>query len=306
MDRFIRAFRAYLRRLNSGKVATVHDPEKIPELPAAGNRPFVNILLFMATIVTTTFSAFFLGESIVTFGIPYSLTLMAILTSHEFGHYLAARRFGVKSTLPYFIPLPTIVGTMGAVIRVKSPIPDRRALFYIGAAGPIAGFILSLAAVVVGIYFAEVIPLSVPENPGEVWIFGDSLLLKLIIYLVHGPLPAGHDILLTPYMWAGWIGFLVTSLNLMPIGQLDGGHILYAMIGEKQRYFGWGALAALVVLSFFFYGWILWIIMTLVVLMVAHPYIPEKRELTTGEKVAGWVCMAILLATFIPVPVKIL
>ncbi len=296
----------YYRRLNTGRIGIVRDPEHIQDYPAQKNRPHINILLFVATFFTTSFSAFFLNESIISFGIPYSLTLLTILASHEFGHYFAARYFGVKATLPYFIPLPTIVGTMGAVIRVKTPIPDRRALFYIGAMGPLPGFILSLAAVVIGIYFADIVPLTISEGAGEVWIFGDSLLLKFIIYLIHGPLPAGHDIVLTPYMWAGWIGFLVTSLNLMPIGQLDGGHILYALIGKNQRYFGWVTLAGLVVLSFFFYGWILWIIMTLVVLMVAHPPIPEKRELSRAEIVTGWACMVILLMTFIPVPVKIL
>jgi Predicted membrane-associated Zn-dependent proteases 1 len=157
---------------------------------------------------------------------------MTILGVHEFGHYFAARRFGVDATLPYFIPFPSIVGTMGAVIKTKSPIPHRRALFYIGVMGPIPGFIVSLAAVIVGIMLSEIQPL--PPAEGITPVFGDSILFGFIVHLFHSEIPAGFDIALHPFAWAGWIGFLVTSLNLIPIGQLDGGHILYSLLGRKQ------------------------------------------------------------------------
>jgi membrane-associated protease RseP (regulator of RpoE activity) len=283
-------------------------PEKVPEYQQR-DRAAVNIILFIITFFTTTFAGATGGNTIaeqLISGLPYSATLIVILLCHEFGHYSAARRFGVKATLPYFIPFPSIIGTMGAVIKTRSPIPNRRALFYIGAMGPIPGFIVSLVAVITGIYLSEIKPL--PQGGGELLlpVFGDSLLFALFVKLIHGAVPPGHDIYLSPYAWAGWIGFLVTSLNLMPIGQLDGSHILYALIGRKQVAAGWMSLAALVILSFIWQGWIVWIVLTLMVLMVAHPEVPEGEELSTAEKAVGWLCMAILLATFVPVPVDFL
>lgn len=192
---------------------------------------------------------------------------------------------------------------MGAVIKTKSPIPHRRALFYIGVMGPIPGFIVSLAAVITGVMLSEIHPL--PPADGMTPIFGNSLLFGFIVEQIHGTIPAGFDIALHPFAWAGWIGFLVTSLNLIPIGQLDGGHILYSLIGRKQVYFGWGALAGIFVLTFIWPGWGVWIFLTLLVLMVAHPRIPEKEELSFKERVIGWLCMVILVITFIPVPVEI-
>src|SRR5208337_4308439 len=133
----------------------------------------------------------------------------------------------------------------GAVIKTRSPIQGRRALFYIGAMGPLPGFAVSLAAVIAGVYLSEIKPLSIMIN-GPTPVFGDSLLFLLIVKAIHGTPPHGYDLYLHPVAWAGWIGFLITSLNLMPIGQLDGGHILYALIGGRQKFFGWCASAALV------------------------------------------------------------
>ena len=239
-------------------------------------------------------------------GLPYSLTLIGILLCHEFGHYFAARRFGVSATLPYFIPFPSIIGTMGAVIKTRSPIPNRRALLYIGAMGPIPGFIVSLAAAIIGIYLSDVRPLPAPSGDMLVPIYGNSMLFALLIKIMHGPMPSGHDIFLSPFAWAGWIGLLITSLNLMPIGQLDGSHILYSLIGNRQRRAGWGVFGVLVFLAIIWQGWFIWIGLTLLVLMVAHPEVPESEKLTPAEKAMGWLCMAILVLTFVPVPVKFL
>jgi membrane-associated protease RseP (regulator of RpoE activity) len=241
-----------------------------------------------------------------TSGLPYSLTLLTILLFHEFGHYFAARRFGVNATLPYFMPFPSIIGTMGAVIKTRTPIPHRRALFYIGAMGPLAGFITSLAAVVVGVMLSDIRP--VPSVTGDmlVPVFGDSLLFGAIVSMTHGSIPAGHDIFLSSYAWAGWIGFLITSLNLMPIGQLDGSHILYAMIGRRQLVAGWIAVICLVGLSIIWQGWLVWLVLTFLFLMVAHPEVPEGEPLSMAERAMGWACMAILVLTFVPVPVDFL
>lgn len=307
-----RFFKSYFFRLNNGASHTARVNMPV-DFIAENNlfyekkeRRVVNLVLFIITFGTTTLAGAVNDESIfraLLSGLPYSLTLMLILGVDEFGHYFAAKRFGVKATLPYFIPFPSIVGTMGAVIKTKSPIPHRKALFYIGIMGPIPGFIVSLAAVITGVMLSTIQPL--PPADGLTPIFGDSILFASVVHFFHGAIPAGYDIALHPFAWAGWIGFLVTSLNLIPIGQLDGGHILYSLIGRKQVYAGWISLAALVCLSFVWPGWSVWIFMTLFFLMVAHPQIPETVELSFKEKVAGWFCMLILALTFIPVPVQV-
>ncbi|OHD72052.1 MAG: hypothetical protein A2W19_03675 [Spirochaetes bacterium RBG_16_49_21] len=297
-------FIRYLVRLNTGLRAPARIPDTMHGADESRESPVVNALLFIATFVSTTIVGATAAGSfagVLISGLPYSITLMTILLAHEFGHFFAARAFRVRSTLPYFIPFPSLVGTMGAVIKTKSAIPHRRALFYIGVMGPLPGFILSLAAVIAGIYLSEIKPLPTVGEGG--FILGDSFLVAIIIKLIHGTIPAGFDIFLSPYAKAGWFGFLITSLNLMPIGQLDGSHILYALIGRNQLFFGWISFAGLIVLSFIWPGWIVWIIMTLILLMVGHPDIPEGTELSGVEKTIGWICMIIFVLTFVPVPI---
>ena len=312
--------REYVFRLNNGIPRRIkasmeeheREPEMYPVYPKPApykNRIGLHVVLFVITLGTTTWAGGNSGETVIEYlisGVPYSATLLSILLVHEFGHFFAARKFGVTATLPFFIPFPSLIGTMGAVIKTKSPIPDRKALLYIGAMGPLPGFVLSLAAVIYGIHVSSVQPIPAVGGDFPVLVFGDSLLFKLIVTAVHGPVPRGQDIMLSQYAWAGWIGFLITGLNLMPIGQLDGAHILYALVGRGQRVAGWAALIGLIVLSFVWNGWIVWIVLTLSVLMVAHPYIPETRRLSLPEKIIGWFCMAVLVMTFIPVPVEIL
>lgn len=298
-------FRLYFHRLHTGGYTAGHIPERV-DLPQTGrDRVWINILLFIITLYTTTTSGLHFFGVDFKGALSFSLPLMAILSIHEFGHYFAARRFGVRATLPYFIPFPSLIGTMGAVIKTKSPIPHRRALFYIGAMGPIPGFIASIAAVIAGVAMSVVEPV-LPQEPGTIITFGDSLLLKLITWYIHGPIAEGSALVLHPAGFAGWVGFMLTSLNLMPAGQLDGGHVLHALIGDRQRYAGWLTLACLAVLSFFWPGWIVWIVIILLIVMVGHPHIEESGgELSTAEKITGWSCMLILLLTFIPVPVDL-
>jgi len=268
----------------------------------------VNLLLLIITLITTTLAGTTGGDSLVEIiisGLPFSLTIMAILLSHEMGHYLAARRFRIKATLPYFIPFPSIIGTMGAVIKIKSPIRSRRALLYIGAMGPLVGFALSIAAVIIGLHLSEIRPLPEMEPGAFVPIFGDSLLFAFLVKIILGTIPQGQDVFLSSYAWAGWIGFLVTSLNLMPMGQLDGSHILYALIGRNQLYFGWAAFAALIILALVWPGWIVWIVLVLLFLMIGHPPVNDPTPLTMGERIMGWSCVIIFILTFIPVPVTL-
>jgi membrane-associated protease RseP (regulator of RpoE activity) len=305
MTRIIRFLKSYFYVLNNGRPVYISAGEPEFHKPE-GYR--LNLLLFITTLITTTLAGTHSGDSltdILISGLPYSLSIMTILTAHEMGHYIAARKFGVRATLPFFIPFPSLIGTMGAVIKTKSPIPDRRALFYIGAMGPLAGFAVSIVLAIIGISMSEIRPLPVADHDMQLYIFGDSALFSILVRLQHGVIPPGHDIFLSPLAWAAWIGFLVTSINLIPIGQLDGGHILFAIIGRKQKYFGWAALAVLTAISFIWYGWIVWVLLALLVLMIAHPHVPDGAPLSLSEKVTGWLCMLILLLTFIPMPVEI-
>jgi membrane-associated protease RseP (regulator of RpoE activity) len=314
INRLKRFLRLYFYRLNNGVPAGTRPltAEEFSESRAGladkKERRLLNLVLFIITMITTTFAGSVQGDTLydtMVSGLSYSVSLMMILTVHEFGHYFAAKSFGVKTTLPFFIPFPSIVGTMGAVIKTRSPIPHNRALFYIGIMGPLPGFVVSVIAVMIGVKLSHVESLSVTASGEFVPIFGNSMLYGSIIYFIHGHIPDGYYIVLHPYAWAGWIGFLITSLNLLPIGQLDGGHILYSLIGRKQVYAGWITLAALVILTFIWPGWSVWIILTLLVLMVAHPRVPETEQLSLKEKIAGWFAMAVLVLTFIPVPVQI-
>ena len=307
LNKFIRILRNYLASLNMNPDRIrIRKQYFIEGGKSEKNHVWINILLFITTIFTTTFAGAESGDTILEIflsGLPFSLTIMTILLSHEMGHYLAAKYFGVSSTLPYFIPFPSIIGTMGAVIKVKSPIPDRKALLYIGAMGPVTGFIFSLIAIIIGVYLSEVKP--VPINPdGFNIFFGNSFLSAFIIKAIHGKIQPGYDIYLSPYAWAGWIGFLVTGLNLMPIGQLDGSRIIYALFGRKQLPVGWIMFTALIILSFIWPGWIVWIIFSLVLLKIGHPPVENAIGLSTREKILGWSCIIIFLLTFIPEPVK--
>lgn len=269
----------------------------------------VIIILFVTTFITTSIAGSKGGESlleIIISGLPFSLSLLGILLAHEMGHYFAARYFNVITTPPYFIPFPSIVGTMGAVIRIKSPIPDKRALLYIGAMGPLAGFIVSCAVTIVGLYQSTIQPLPEPGANDIIPIFGDSLLYYIFTKIIHGTIPPGSDVHLSPLAWAGWIGFLVTNLNLMPIGQLDGSHVIYALFGEKQRYAGWFFFVSLFFLAVLWPGWAVWIVLTLSLLMIGHPYIPDGIPLNTWERCMGYMCIIIFILTFIPKPVSIL
>jgi membrane-associated protease RseP (regulator of RpoE activity) len=185
----------------------------------SGRRILIPVLLFAATCVST-----FLAD-----GPIYALTLMLILTAHELGHFFQALRYGVPASLPYFIPMPlNPIGTMGAVIAMRAHMGNRKALFDIGISGPLAGLVPTLVCCIVGLRYSNVI---VPPA----FMLGEPLLFKLLIYLTFGPLKATEDVLLHPLAYAGSVGMFITALNLVPIGQLDGGHILYALLRRRAH-----------------------------------------------------------------------
>src|SRR6266851_6549493 len=201
------------------------------------SKPRTNVVLFLLTVLSTLVAgsgAFFAFNPLVEprrllEGIPFSFTLLAILGTHEFGHYFTARAYGASVSLPYFIPAPPplLFGTLGAIIRMRSPARDRNSLFDIAAAGPLAGLVVALPALWIGLGWSKVAAL--PEG-GNV-VFGDSLLMRFMTWLAFGPLPPGHDVFVHPVALAGWVGLFVTALNLIPVGQLDGGRIAYALFG---------------------------------------------------------------------------
>ena len=261
------------------------------------DRVWVNVLLFLLTIAST----YFVSQSVV-----YVVSIMGILFCHEMGHYVTARRYGIRATLPYFIPMPLPpFGTLGAVIRMEHVVPNRKALFDVGVAGPLAGLVVALPITIYGLAHSPIVPLNgMAEGTLQL---GDSLLFKFLSYLVVGPVPKGYDVVLHPAAYAGWVGLLVTALNLLPVGQLDGGHVVYAMLGgQKSRLVFYLALVGFaVILVFFYWGWVLMVIF-IVLFALKHP--PPMDDWTPiGKKrvILGIVVMVIFFLSFTPVPFKI-
>ncbi|RKY90430.1 site-2 protease family protein [candidate division KSB1 bacterium] len=258
-------------------------------------RPQINVILFLLTIGTT----YLIYRSLL-----YSAAIIAILLSHEMGHYLMCRRYGIRATLPYFIPMPfPPFGTMGAVIRMEQTIPNRRALFDVGVAGPLAGLIFTIPSIIFGLKMSEIV--STTSLSSDVQTLGESLMFTMLSKLVLGSIPEGYDVLLHPLAFAGWAGLFVTALNLLPVGQLDGGHIIYAILGRKSRYvFRVALLAFIFICIFYFWGWLL---MILFIIWFGYRHPPPMDDVTpldTKRKLIGGITFLIFLTSFTPVPFK--
>jgi membrane-associated protease RseP (regulator of RpoE activity) len=274
---------------------------RYPQPPYPGlrkHRPWVHALLFALTCLTTFWVAS--GEGWIR-ALEYSGGLMLILLSHELGHFFTARKNGVEATLPYFIPVPLPpFGTMGAVIKMGGRIGDRKALFDVGAAGPLAGLAVIIPVIVVGLKLSKIVETAAMGK--DTISLGDSLLFSLLSRWVVGPIPAGKDLLLHPLAFAGWAGLLVTALNLLPIGQLDGGHIVYALFREKSRWVSAAFHAALAgICLFFYFGWLL---MALILLLIRKhpPTLNDDAPLGGGRKAIGAFVLAVFILSFTPVP----
>lgn len=271
---------------------------------------FLHIFLFLITFLTTVLAgALQSGVNIIEEpemlhkGLPFSLTLMSILLAHELSHYVASRKHNVEATLPYFIPAPTLIGTFGAFIKMKSPVRTRKALLDIGISGPLAGFVISVIVSVIGLSLSRVVPV---QETQEALGLGDSLLFSTLSQLILDYQPGAQDVLLHPVAFAGWIGFFVTSLNLLPIGQLDGGHIAYALFGERHSYLSKILIPILFLLGIFLWeGWAIWAIV-LLILGLKHPPVFYSEILLDGKRrFLGWIGFFIFVITFIPEPFKI-
>lgn len=271
----------------------------------------VHVILFIATF-STTLAAGALQAGVNIFkepgrileGLPFAATLMTILLVHELSHYITSKKHLTEATLPYFIPAPSIIGTFGAFIKMKSPIITRKALIDIGASGPIAGFIVSISASIIGLSMSKVTPLQTIESMQAISL-GDSLLFSYLSRLTLGVTPDEYDILLHPVAFAGWIGLFITFLNLMPIGQLDGGHIAYAIFEQRHKQISLAFVLLLMLLGLFFWeGWAIWSILMLI-LGIKHPPVTYwEIPLDPRRKFISVLCLIILIITFIPSPFK--
>lgn len=275
-----------------------------------------NLLLFAATAC----SVFFIGGLTAldvpghgmllgfdpTAGARLATALLAILTAHEMGHYLAARHYGVDVTLPFFIPFPipgmSLVGTLGAFIRIRSPIPHRRALFDIGVAGPLAGFAVCLPVLWLGIREATLRPLAGSEDG---LFLGEPLLFRWFSSLLHGALPADQTLVIGPLGLAAWFGLLVTALNLMPIGQLDGGHVTYALLRRHAHAISRVASWVCVALIYFGPSWILWAILMRLLGRPHPPTLHDAEPVGRGRQLVGVLGLVVFVVCFVPDPIVV-
>jgi len=280
---------------------------------------WINISLLIATIITTilTGSILNMGHSEIQsvanildiFSINnlfsgtvfFALPLMSILFVHEMGHYFTSKKHGIKTSLPFFIPIPPIlpgfnIGTFGALISSSDPMPNKKALFDVGISGPLAGFIIAIPVTAIGIATSEIVPIS-DFSSGEV-ILGSSFLFIILSNMIH-TIPEGFALNLNSTAFAGWVGLLITSINLLPAGQLDGGHIFRAVLGKKQKYVGWIAVFIMI-----FTGWTFFAIIIVLMMGMMHPPpLNDDTDIDMKRKALFFVALAILILCFIPFPI---
>jgi membrane-associated protease RseP (regulator of RpoE activity) len=304
----------------------------------------IHIGLFIVTFITTTLAGVqwttgALGpyelETLLK-GLPYSISIMLIISFHEFGHYFAAKYHKIRVTLPYYIPFPPTpyfinFGTMGAVIRTRQRIYSRKAMFDIGVAGPIAGFVVCLAILIYGFTHVQGIDYILSIHPdylepefgkgGLQLVFGDSILFAALRELFTSPdsfFPPMTEIYHYPYLCTGWFGLLITSMNMIPVGQLDGGHISYTMFGDDNSY----KLSVIAFLFLFIFGligivdttmefglgigwsgWLFWSLILYFVIKLKHPPVPDPVPLNKGRMIVGYIALLIFIISFSPAPI---
>ncbi|MCY4027357.1 MAG: site-2 protease family protein [Acidobacteria bacterium] len=284
-------------------------------------RRWVPFALFAATVLTTTYFGYIMYAAFVDgaagasapaswlHGAWYSVTILAILGTHEMGHYCACRYYGIDASVPYFLPAPAITGTFGAFIRIRQRIPTKPMLFDIGAAGPIAGFVVAVPALFAGVSLSQVTPAQPALAEATVLYLGEPLLFQAATWIVWGDVLPGHTLNLHPMGFAAWFGLLATALNLFPIGQLDGGHISYAALGARSTAVTIGGIALLALLSIFSLAWIPWTVLLLVTLLVFGPRHPRTLDdavpLDRRRRLAALGTAAIFAVCFTPTPIVI-
>lgn len=310
-----------------------HYEQFIPKpLPPPHGRLWVQLLLLALTLVSTTIaggchyynftidlatagevaqngpslSALFRQPAFYLHGLWYSLTILAILGCHEMGHYIACLRYGVVATRPYFLPAPVLLtGTLGAFIRIKTRIPNKTALFDIGIAGPLAGFVIAVPALFIGLMLSRIDHL--PADQSGLIELGEPLLFKFAAWLIWGPVADGSTINMHPMAFAAWFGLLATALNLFPIAQLDGGHISYAVLGARSTIVTIVMIGIAIGLAFTSSSWIAWTVLLLVMIATLGPRHPptlyDDEPLDQGRVLLAALAMLILVLCFTPAPI---
>jgi membrane-associated protease RseP (regulator of RpoE activity) len=300
-------------------------PPATPDTSVRPERRTKYLVLFILTLLTTTlagaihYHGFLIANggpvpplwSVASMaqGLWYSIGVMAILGAHEMGHYVACRYYGVDASLPYFLPMPPpfFTGTLGAVIRIRQPIRTKRALFDIGIAGPIAGFVVAVPALFLGVHLSSLG--RIPEDfQGVIIEYGEPLLYRMAERLNFGVLPAGEYVNLHPLGFAAWFGLLATTLNLFPIGQLDGGHISYAILGRKSTLISVGTVLCLMGLTFVSHSWVVWTTLTVGMLIVFGPHHPrtndEHEPLDSGRMALALFAVVMFMLCFTASPIE--
>lgn len=270
-------------------------------------RLLFHLFLLGLTVLTTTFAAGLFPLNGFWEGAVYSFTVLSILGAHEMGHYIACRCYGVRATLPYFIPVPLPpVGTFGAFIKIKSPIPSRRALFDIGIAGPLAGFVFAIPAAFIAHYFAT------PSSQSEVTEGGITIHSPLLFQFFERVFNLPPMVELNPVMWAAWIGVFMTALNLLPVGQLDGGHVTYAVFGRRgHRLTAWASYATVIALAVFsvkngMWNWVVFAALLTLVIRVGHPpLVDESEPLGLARILVAIIGLLVFALSFLPFPITI-
>lgn len=308
-------FQPTLQTNEFGRPTIMLIPRKLFAGKPYKNRPWLHLLLLIATIATTTYAgALHQGidlskePSRIFAGLPYALALMLILGVHEMGHYLAARVHKMNVSLPYFIPAPLGVGTFGAFIQLREASPSRKALFDVGVAGPLAGLVVTVIALYFGLQYSELVSPAQQVEPAahhgaEI---GSSVLFAILAKVALGAeIGAGHQIVLHPLAFAGWLGLVVTALNLLPIGQLDGGHLADAMFGPRMgaAISSAGIMLLFALVFFVWSGLLMWAV--IIYFMAGRKGIPplnDLSELDWGRMAVGWFAFVLLLAILVPVP----
>ena len=293
--------------------------------PKFQDRVWLHVLLFALTIGTTTLVgagqyAGYLDDfrgstalpmpfpALLVRGLWYSGTILAILGCHELGHYFACRYYDVDASLPFFIPVPFLLtGTMGAFIRIREQIPSKKMLFDIGIAGPIAGFVVAVPALFIGLSMSHVVRL--PANPSDMLELGEPLLFKFASWLLWGTQPDGYSLNMHPMAFAAWFGMLATALNLFPIGQLDGGHVSYAVLGSRwSTYLTFATVGVAIGLGFFASSWIVWTVMMVAMLFIFGPKHPrvfdEDVPLDRTRLLLAAFAVVMFILCFTPAPIR--
>jgi membrane-associated protease RseP (regulator of RpoE activity) len=275
---------------------------------------WINVILLIATVFTTTLagalqwveidqvdwmnmvSVQYLWEGFIFFSVP----LLLILGVHEMGHYFVSKKHHVDASLPYFIPLPPpfLLGTFGALISTREPIPDRKALLDIGAAGPLCGFLVAIPVSLIGFFLMQQNPLPLPSTGGNI-----ILLPPLLLQWMQSLFSIPDNYIIHPTLFAGWVGIFLTAVNLLPAGQLDGGHVARAILKEKHKYVSWLVIFVLAGLSFFYTGWLMFAIIILLFIGTQHqPPLNEITRLDTRRKLLGLAILIIFILSFAPIP----